>query len=266
MYPNVNSIALPTAFVWLILSLLEGVNAGAVFIFTGGKITRLSYTHLIPSPPTALQGQGPNWKIQATWAGLQPDDQSCVLQNVVGNAGNEVGHWHHIPSFYDGATKPSYTELYFEDTQPEVYPGDEITSTWTLDTRTNKWLDTWSVMPGPTGSKKGEVPYGGNYTFDGSKFNPKVPDMTEVLLMIEHLALPAATASFPDPGWHSGPVTFTNIIIESTETASDWCNAANPQAWLEQGVKVLDKSTPFSWTIRDGKKSCHIGWVTIQEA
>ncbi|PQE19100.1 hypothetical protein CJF30_00007446 [Rutstroemia sp. NJR-2017a BBW] len=168
-------------------------------------IPKLSYTHLIPSPPTALQGQGPNWKIQATWAGLQPDDQSCVLQNVVGNAGNEVGHWHHIPSFYDGATKPSYTELYFEDTQPEVYPGDEITSTWTLDTRTNKWLDTWSVMPGPTGSKKGEVPYGGNYTFDGSKFNPKVPDMTEVLLMIEHLALPAATASFPDPGWHSGP-------------------------------------------------------------
>jgi hypothetical protein len=51
-----------------------------------------------------------------------------------------------------------------------VYPGDEITSIWTLDTITNKWLDTWSVMPGKIGTGKGEVPYGGNYTFDGSLF------------------------------------------------------------------------------------------------
>jgi hypothetical protein len=150
MYPHVTPVTVPAAFLWLILSLLESVNAGAVFIFTGGKITRvcaslsllthstdfpshpfnsntngyfltlkLSSTLLIPSPPTALQGQAPNWKIQATWAGLQPLDQSCVLQNVVGNSGDEVGHWHHIPSFYDGATKPSYTELYFEERQPE---------------------------------------------------------------------------------------------------------------------------------------------------
>ncbi|KAM3085335.1 hypothetical protein ACMFMG_002418 [Clarireedia jacksonii] len=119
MHLNVSPVAIPAVFLWLTLSLLNCVNAGAVFIFTGGKITRFSSTILIPSAPTALQGQAPDWKIQATWAGLQPLDQSCVLQNVIGNSGNEVGHWHHIPSFYDGATKPSYSELYFEEKQPE---------------------------------------------------------------------------------------------------------------------------------------------------
>jgi hypothetical protein len=52
MYPNVIPIALPTAFVWLILSLLEGVNAGAVFIFTGGKVTRVClFLFLLPQTP-----------------------------------------------------------------------------------------------------------------------------------------------------------------------------------------------------------------------
>ncbi|KAM3085336.1 hypothetical protein ACMFMG_002419 [Clarireedia jacksonii] len=91
--------------------------------------------------------------------------------------------------------------------------------------------------------------------------------MTEVLLMIEHLSFPvSSSSSSSDPGWHSGPVTFTNILIESTETDSDWCNASNTTAWLEQGVKVLDKSSPFTWTVRGGRKSCYIGWIVIDEA
>ena len=71
-----------------------------------------------------------------------------------------------------------------------------------LDEISNNWLDTWSVMPGRAGASKGELPYGGNYTFDGSKFGmfpisqmsvistdapsePKVPDMTEVIVLLD---------------------------------------------------------------------------------
>ncbi|KAF7856357.1 hypothetical protein EAF04_009885 [Stromatinia cepivora] len=189
---------------------------------------------------------------------MQPTDQSCVLQNVVGNAGEEVGHWSHVPSFYDGVTKPSWREVYFETVQPEVYPGDEITSIWTLDEISNKWLDTWSVMPGKIGASKGEVPYGGNYTFDGSKFDPKVPDMAELLLMIEHVGIGGG----PDPGWDSGAVTFTNILIESVST-QDWCNHENSETWHPQDVKVVDVSTPFTSTVRDGKKTYHIPQLVI---
>ncbi|KAF7914092.1 uncharacterized protein EAF01_000498 [Botrytis porri] len=246
-------------FLALILTLIDHASAGVVFIFThGGKITRFQATLNVPSPPTALQGHGPDWKIQATWAGMQPTDQSCVLQNVFGNAGGEVGCWSHIPSFYNGATKSSWTEIYFEERQPKVYLGDEITSLWTLHEISNKWLDTWSVMPGRIGASKGEVPYGGNYTFDGSKFEPNVPDMTEVLLVIEHVG----TGNGVDPGWDSGAVTFTNILIESTST-KDWCNHENPEAWHPQDVKILDISTPFISTIGNGTKSCYIPWIVI---
>ncbi|KAI9645237.1 hypothetical protein NHQ30_005971 [Ciborinia camelliae] len=154
----------------------------------------------VPSPPTALQGHGPDWKIQATWAGMQPMDQSCVLQNVVGNAGDHVGHWSHVPSFYDGVTKPSWSEVYFESVQREVYPGDEITSLWILDEISHKWVDTWYVVPGEIGGSKGEQSYGGKYTFDGSIFDPKVPDMTEEILLPDSGLLKSqADVHFVDP-------------------------------------------------------------------
>ncbi|KAF7905754.1 hypothetical protein EAF00_000033 [Botryotinia globosa] len=249
----------PLLFLVLILTLIDHADAAAVFIFTyGGKITRFQATLQVPSPPTALQGHSPDWKIQATWAGMQPTDQSCVLQNVVGNAGDEVGFWSHIPSFYHGATKPSWTEIYFEEKQPKVYPGDQITSLWTLDEISNKWLDTWSIMPGQIGASKGEVSYGGNYTFDGSVFEPKVPDMTEVLLAIEHVSIGNGT----DPGWDSGAVIFTNILIESV-SIKDWCNHENPETWHPQDVKILDISTPFISTVRNGKRTCYIPWLVV---
>ncbi|KAM0185150.1 hypothetical protein ACHAPC_005244 [Botrytis cinerea] len=113
-------------------------------------------------------------------------------------------------------------------------------------------------MPGRAGASKGELPYGGNYTFDGSKFEPKVPDMTEALLMIEHVGIGNGT----DPGWGSGAVTFTNIMIESTSTR-DWCNHENPETWHPQDVKILDISTPFISTVRNGKKTCYIPWLVI---
>ncbi|KAF7926459.1 hypothetical protein BELL_0275g00040 [Botrytis elliptica] len=253
------SILAPLLFLLLILTLIDHTGASAVFIYTyGGKITRFQATLQVPSPPTALQGHSPDWKIQAAWAGMQPTDQSCVLQNVVGNAGDQVGLWSHIPSFYHGATKPSWTETYFEKTQPKVYPGDQITSLWTLDELSNKWLDIWSVMPGRIGASKGEVSYGGNYTFDGSIFEPKVPDMTQALLTLEHVGL----GNGIDPGWGSGAVTFTNILIESVST-NDWCNHENPQTWHPKDVKILDVSTPFISTVRNGKKTCYIPWLVI---
>ncbi|APA07417.1 predicted protein [Sclerotinia sclerotiorum 1980 UF-70] len=262
-----------TPLIWLVLALtlIEHATAGAVFIFTyGGKITRFEATLHVPSPPTALQGHSPDWKVQATWAGMQPTDQSCVLQNVVGNAGEELGHWSHVPSFYDGATKPSWIEVYFEEVQPEVYPGDEITSIWALDESSNKWLDTWSVIPVKIGASKGEVPYSGNYTFDGTKFGTygggkhhfllrplkskvDVNVNIQILLMIEHVGIGGS----PDPGWGSGAVMFTNILIESVST-QDWCNHENSETWHPQDVKVLDVSTPFSSAVRDGKKICRI--------
>lgn len=51
-----------------------------------------------------------------------------------------------------------------------MYPGDKITSSWHLDEQTNEWFDSWSVVPGKTGTLNGEHAYEGNYTFDGSKY------------------------------------------------------------------------------------------------
>ncbi|KAA8575911.1 hypothetical protein EYC84_006076 [Monilinia fructicola] len=246
----------PLMVVGLGLTFVNDAAAGGVFLFTyGGKITRFEATVQIPNPPTALQGTSPNWQIQATWGGMQPTDQSCVLQNVIGNAGSKVGHWSHIPSFYDGATTPNPTEVYFEKTQHE---GDQVRSVWALDESSNKWSDTWSVVPGAIGKANGEQTYGGNYTFDGSKFNPKVPDMTEILLIIEHVGI----GNKADPGWGSGPVTFTNIVIESVST-QDWCNPNNADTWHPQDVKSVNVSTPFTSTIKNGKKTCHIDYLVI---
>ncbi|RAL60225.1 hypothetical protein DID88_000005 [Monilinia fructigena] len=231
----------PLVVLGLGLTFINDAAAGGVFLFTyGGKITRFEATVQVPNPPTALQGTSPNWQIQATWAGMQPTDQSCVLQNVIGNAGSKVGHWSHIPSFYD------------------AYPGDQVRSVWALDESSNKWSDTWSVVPGTIGKANGEQSYGGSYTFDGSKFSPTVPDMTEILLTIEHLGI----GNKADPGWGSGSVTFTNIVIESVST-QDWCNPKNADTWHPQDVKSVNVSTPFTSTIKNGKKTCRIDYLVI---
>lgn len=76
--------------------------------------------------------------------------------------------------------------------------------------------------------------------------------------MIEHVGIGNGT----DPGWGSGAVTFTNIMIESTSTR-DWCNHENPETWHPQDVEILDISTPFISTVRNGKKTCYIPWLVI---
>lgn len=77
--------------------------------------------------------------------------------------------------------------------------------------------------------------------------------------MIEHLGLGDGV----DPGWGSGPVTFTNILIESVST-KDWCNHENAQAWHPQDVKVVGVSTPFTSTVENGKKTCKISKLVIE--
>lgn len=61
---------------------------------------------------------------------------------------------------YPSLTSPRVREL----TNWTVYPGDSITSTFSLNTATNVWTDAWSLSPGATGAAAGQKAQTGTVT------------------------------------------------------------------------------------------------------
>ncbi|KAG9239090.1 hypothetical protein BJ875DRAFT_436897 [Amylocarpus encephaloides] len=90
-----------------------------------------------------------------------------------------------------------------------VYPGDAITSTFTVDGN-SVWTDSWSLQPGPAGSAAGQTPQSGstsqNFADRGA--------LIRALLAIELQQ---------NGQWDFGTVQWNNIAVTASTTAG-WCS------------------------------------------
>jgi len=130
-----------------------------------------------------------------------------------------------------------------------VYPGDQVTSTFSYNQFTNTWLDTWLVMPGPSASAAGVGAYAGSVVFDPNSY--RMPSflmspspfflfsslLFYTLLLLSRLILthkdvdgPFTNAIFAlefygplATSWDSGAVTFTDTIIHASGSDDSWC-------------------------------------------
>ncbi|TAQ84324.1 hypothetical protein B7494_g7354 [Chlorociboria aeruginascens] len=188
------------------------VEFHGLFMDTNGPITYFETTMVIPSPPSGLQADG---QINAVWPGMQPclDDNgnNSVLQNVVANEGTEKGEWYLIPFFCcSPPTRLTHNA--------RVYPGYSLNSKFTLLDSSGRWLDEWSVDPGPDRIASGESPFSGNLTWDPMNYTQKHSPYQIAAFVIE--------LQYDDDrptSWDFGPVVWKNTTIESETSTFDWC-------------------------------------------
>jgi hypothetical protein len=126
-----------------------------------------------------------------------------------------------------------------------VYPGDSITSTFSLDTSTSTWTDTWSLTPGTTGTAAGQTAQSGTLSNNFGKISLERRDRILIrfqpakgyLTRYNHLLSPesglgadmikAVLAIELQSGavWDFGKVQWTNLAITASTTATAWCTS-----------------------------------------
>ncbi|KAE8451492.1 hypothetical protein EG329_003565 [Mollisiaceae sp. DMI_Dod_QoI] len=138
----------------------------------------------------------------SVWPGIQNDDDTFVFQSVVSDT-RVPGTWQF---FVEYCCNPDY-----QARPVRVYPGDSITSTFSLGTNA-QWTDNWSLSPGPAGQAAGQTAQSGS---SGNSFARR-GTIDKAVLSIE-LQNGAA--------WDFGQVQWTSLSITASTTNS-WCNGA----------------------------------------
>ncbi|TVY29429.1 hypothetical protein LHYA1_G001862 [Lachnellula hyalina] len=165
-------------------------SAHAFWFLPSAPITRFQSTMVVPSTP----GGG----LHAVWPGLENESEGFVFQSVLSDS-NGAGSW---TFFVEYCCNPNYVY-----TPIKVYPGDSITSTFSLDN--GLWTDAWSLAPGAIGSANGQIPQTGSSSNSFSNEGA----LTRGLLAIE----------LKNEGtWDFGPVLWTDISVTAS-TTSPWC-------------------------------------------
>ncbi|TVY32737.1 hypothetical protein LSUB1_G007981 [Lachnellula subtilissima] len=135
---------------------VQAESAHAFWFLPSAPITRFQSTMVVPSTP----GGG----LHAVWPGLENESEGFVFQSVLSDS-NGAGSW---TFFVEYCCNPNYVYTPIKGSEELssitcffltgciVYPGDSITSTFSLDN--GLWTDAWSLTPGATGSSNGQIP------------------------------------------------------------------------------------------------------------
>jgi len=201
----------------LCFTLLQcSVQADSEFWFLpSAPITSFQSTMVVPSTP----GSG----LHAVWPGLENDSAGFVFQSVVSDS-NSAGSW---TFFVEYCCNPNYVY-----TPIKVYPGDSITSTFSLND--GLWTDAWSLTPGSTGLANGQTPQSGS----SSNSFASEGDLTRGILAVE---LKNGGA------WDFGQVPWTDISVTAS-TTSAWCSSGYATTALNYQISGGSQSTSGSST------------------
>ncbi|KAF4631606.1 hypothetical protein G7Y89_g6522 [Cudoniella acicularis] len=168
-------------------------SADAFWFLPNAPITKYSATVVVPAVSTGIG-------FHAVWPGLENTTGGFVYQSVISDS-NGVGSWQFWVEY---CCNPNYNAPAIK-----VYPGDSITSTFTLGSN-GYWTDAWTVTPGSVGTAAGEKVSSGstsqNFASSGA--------LTRALLAIE---------THNGGTWDFGQVQFSNIAISATTTTA-WCS------------------------------------------
>ncbi|CZR57000.1 uncharacterized protein PAC_06889 [Phialocephala subalpina] len=203
-----------TVLVVLLLCLVQSFTVGSNTLWFDpyAGITQFQVTMTVPSLSRGFGAHG-------VWPGIQNSDDTFVFQSVVSDS-RVPGTWQF---FVEYCCNPDY-----QASPVRVYPGDMITSTFSLGSNT-QWTDGWSLSPGPAGQAAGQIAQSGS---SGNSFGrdttpslnashtehdlAKRGTIDKAVLSIE-LANGAA-ADF-------GQVQWTTLSITASTTSS-WCSGA----------------------------------------
>jgi len=156
----------------------------------GVAITKFQATVTVPSLPSGSGAHG-------VWPGVENDGGGFVFQSVISDS-KSTGAWEFWVEY---CCNPNY-----EASSIKVYPGDSITSTFTLGS--GGWTDSWSLSPGSTGKAAGQT------SQSGSSSNTFTGTISKALLAVE-LQNGAS--------WSFGQVQWGSISVQA-QTASSWCS------------------------------------------
>ncbi|RDL39728.1 Uncharacterized protein BP5553_04068 [Venustampulla echinocandica] len=168
------------------------VTSDTLWFLPGVPITRYAATVVVPAV-----SPGPGY--HAVWPGLENNNAGFVYQSVISDS-KGVGSWQFWVEY---CCNPDY-----KANSIKVYPGDTITSVFTVDGG-GIWTDAWSLVPGATGLAAGQKAQSGstsnNFDSQGA--------LTQAVLAIE----------LQKGGkWDFGPIQWSNIAITASTTTS-WC-------------------------------------------
>ncbi|TVY81635.1 hypothetical protein LSUE1_G002628 [Lachnellula suecica] len=197
-------------------AILQGsASANSYFWFLpNAPITRYQTTMVVP----AYGGGGQH----AVWPGLENAAANFVFQSVVSDS-YSPGSWTFFVEYCCNIGSPGFVY----GPPLKVYPGDTITSTFSLNN--GVWTDSWSLVPGATGSANGQQAHSGS---SGQAF-PSEGDLTRAILGVELM----------DGGsWDFGQVPWTSLSITAS-TTSGWCSFGYSSQALNYQVSSGTQST-----------------------
>ncbi|KAN0098514.1 hypothetical protein V8E51_014177 [Hyaloscypha variabilis] len=183
-------VALLTVLIFCFGISTNAQDVKSLWFAPGVPITRFQATVTVPSLPSGGGAHG-------IWPGVENDGAGFVFQAVISDS-KSPGAWEFWVEF---CCNPNY-----EASPIKVYPGDSITSTFTLGPA--GWTDSWSLSPGSTGRSSGQN------SQSGSSSNTFAGTISKALLAIE---LQDGAA------WTFGKVQWGGVAVQA-ETSSAWCS------------------------------------------
>jgi len=160
----------------------------AMWFQPGAQITKFQATMVIPE---AAAGPG----FHGIWPGLENDSEGFVYQNVVSDS-NGPGLWEF---FIEYCCNPNV-----EYTAHTISPGDKITTSFSLNSTSGVWTDS--------------------YTISGSNFVSNADSDTFAVGVLDRALLAVELES--NATWNFGQVQWTNVAITAATNSTAWCGGA----------------------------------------
>ncbi|KAF8850318.1 hypothetical protein BDZ45DRAFT_751865 [Acephala macrosclerotiorum] len=200
---------------FLIKAQIENLRFFGLWLGAGPQANILEFrsTLIIPTglPDSVLENG-----VQAFWPGLEPSRANSVFQNVITN-GDAVGEWSQLP-FYcckHGTVSPGSRQ---QSAVHDLYPGDRVTNTFTLNENTLKWYNTYTITPGAVGNTAGQKIYSNGFDFD-----PNTVAADNTTLGEQYTAALMTIELQGNGNWNWGAVEWRDILHRSNTTETSWC-------------------------------------------